>query len=289
MQNRFSTILMLSLVVLLVLSGSVFEVDQRERALLFQLGEIKKAEFTPGLHFKLPFVQSVQRLDARLQTLDNQTENFLTSEKKNVEVDYYIKWRIADPRQYYRATGGKEIVATERLSSIINRGLRDEFGARSIQQVVSSDREGMMQALEKSAADKVKELGIEIADVRIKSINLPREVSDSVYDRMTAERKRVAADLRAKGAEQYEKISADADRDAQVLIADAYRDAEKTRGEGDAKAAAIYARAYGQDADFYQFYRSLQAYRESFKTGQDVMVLEPDSAFFRTFKNGAGK
>jgi modulator of FtsH protease HflC len=289
MQNRFSAVAIMALVALLVVSGSVFEVDQRERALLFQLGEIKKAEFTPGLHFKLPFVQSVQKLDARLQTLDNQTENFLTSEKKNVEVDYYIKWRIADPRQFYRATGGKDILATERLSSIINRGLRDEFGARSIQQVVSSDREGMMQALEKSAADKVKELGIEIADVRIKSINLPREVSDSVYDRMTAERKRVASDLRAKGAEQYEKISADADRDAQVIIADAYRDAEKTRGEGDAKAAAIYAGAYGQDAEFYHFYRSLQAYRESFKAGQDVMVLDPDSAFFRTFKNGAGK
>ena len=289
MQNRFSAVAIMALVALLVVSGSVFEVDQRERALLFQLGEIKKAEFTPGLHFKLPFVQSVQKLDARLQTLDNQTENFLTSEKKNVEVDYYIKWRIADPRQFYRATGGKDILATERLSSIINRGLRDEFGARSIQQVVSSDREGMMQALEKSAADKVKELGIEIADVRIKSIKLPREVSDSVYDRMTAERKRVASDLRAKGAEQYEKISADADRDAQVIIADAYRDAEKTRGEGDAKAAAIYAGAYGQDAEFYHFYRSLQAYRESFKAGQDVMVLDPDSAFFRTFKNGAGK
>jgi membrane protease subunit HflC len=289
MQQRATSFLILAFAILIVLGNSLFVVDQRERALLFQLGEIKQAEFTPGLHLKIPFLQSVQIFDARLQTLDNQTENFLTSEKKNVEVDFYVKWRIADPRQYYRATGGKEIVATERLSSIVNRGLRDEFGSRKIQQVVTSDREGMMEALEKSASEKVKELGIEIADVRIKSINLPREVSDSVYDRMRAERTRVASDLRAKGAEEGEKIRANADREAQVTVADAYRDAEKLRGEGDAKAAEIYAKAYGQDPEFYRFYRSLNAYRESFTGHNDVMVIEPSGEFFRTFKNGSGK
>ena len=233
---------------------------------------------------KMPFMQSVKKFDGRILTLDNQTENFLTVEKKNVEVDYFVKWRISNPLQYYRATGGQELVAADRLSATVNRGLRDQFGSRTIQQAVTSQRDKMMLALEKSAADKVKELGVEIIDVRIKSINLPAEVSGSVYDRMRAERTRVAADLRAKGAEEAEKIRANADREAQVTLATAYREAEKMRGEGDAKSAALYSVAYGADPSFYKFYRSLSAYRDSFSGKNDVMVLEPKGEFFQTFK-----
>lgn len=287
MQDRTMPFFFILSFALLAISNTAFIVDQRERAVLFQLGELKRADFTPGLHFKMPFMQSVTRFDARIQELDNPTENFLTAEKKNVEVDSYVKWRIADPTQYYRATGGQEIVALDRLSGILNSGLRGQFGSRTIQQAINSDRISMMQSLEKEAREKVKELGIEIIDVRIKSINLPREVSDSVYDRMRAERTRVATELRAKGAEEGEKIRANADRDAQVTVADAYRDAEKLRGEGDAKAAEIYAKAYGADAEFYKFYRSMNAYRDSVGGPNDVLVVEPKGEFFRAFNGGA--
>lgn len=284
MQDRSMPIFFVIAFALLTLANTAFIVDQREKAVLFQLGELTRADFAPGLHFKLPFMQSVTRFDARVQELDNPTENFLTAEKKNVEVDSYVKWRIADPTQYYRATGGQSIVAADRLSAIVNSGLRSQFGSRTIQQAINTDRVAMMQALEKDAKEKVKELGIEIVDVRIKSINLPREVSDSVYDRMRAERTRVATELRAKGAEEGEKIRANADRDAQVTVADAYRDAEKLRGEGDAKAAEIYAKAYGADAEFYKFYRSLSAYRDSIGGPNDVLVVEPKGEFFDAFK-----
>lgn len=284
MQDRSMPIFFIVAFALLTLANTAFIVDQREKAVLFQLGELTRADYEPGLHFKLPFMQSVTRFDARIQELDNPTENFLTAEKKNVEVDSYVKWRIADPTQYYRATGGQSIVAADRLSAIVNSGLRGQFGSRTIQQAINTDRIAMMQALEKDAKEKVKELGVEIIDVRIKSINLPREVSDSVYDRMRAERTRVATELRAKGAEEGEKIRANADRDAQVTIADAYRDAEKLRGEGDAKAAEIYAKAYGADAEFYKFYRSLSAYRDSIGGPNDVLVVEPKGEFFDAFK-----
>lgn len=275
-------------VVGLTLNSTFFVVDQRERAALFQLGEIRKTDFTPGLHAKIPFLQTIQKFDGRLLTLDNQVENFLTVEKKNVEVDFYVKWRIADTTTFYRATGGQDLVALDRLSGIINRGLRDEFGSRTIQQAVSGDRDDIMKALQKSASEKVRDLGIEIVDVRVKRIDLPKEVSESVYDRMRAERTRVASDLRARGAEEAEKIRAEADRNAQTTIADAYRDAEKIRGEGDAKASEIYAKAYGQDPEFYSFYRSLNVYRDAFSSKQDVLVLEPKGEFFRYFK-GPGK
>ena len=284
MQDRSMPIFFIVAFALLTLANTAFIVDQREKAVLFQLGELTRADYEPGLHFKLPFMQSVTRFDARIQELDNPTENFLTAEKKNVEVDSYVKWRIADPTQYYRATGGQSIVAADRLSAIVNSGLRGQFGSRTIQQAINTDRVAMMQALEKDAKEKVKELGVELVDVRIKSINLPREVSDSVYDRMRAERTRVATELRAKGAEEGEKIRANADRDAQVTVADAYRDAEKLRGEGDAKAAEIYAKAYGADAEFYKFYRSLSAYRDSIGGPNDVLVVEPKGEFFDAFK-----
>ena len=269
-------------------SNTFFVVDQRERVLLFQFGEIRGTDFAPGLHVKLPFLQTVQKVDGRILKLDNQSENFLTVEKKNVEVDYFIKWRISDTVAYYRATRGDEQTAGDLLSSIVNPGLRAEFGSRNIQQAVSGEREEIMDALKKAAVSKVKELGIELVDVRIKTINMQKGVSGSAYDRMRAERTRVAADLRARGAEEAEKIRAEADRQAQVTLADAYRDAEKLRGEGDAKAAEIYARAYGQDAEFYSFYRTLGVYRDSFNGKQDVLVLEPKGELFKYFRGGKG-
>ena len=287
-QDRSLLILGLLAFAVLVAANSVFVVDQRQRAILFQLSAVKSYEFTPGLHTKLPFIQSVKKFDGRILTLDNQTEKFLTVEKKNLEVDFYVKWRIADALQYYRSTTGQELVAADRLSSIVNRGLRDQVGSRTIQQAVDSQRDQMMAELEKGVVDKVRELGIEVVDIRIKSINLPQtdNISSSVYDRMRAERSRIAADFRARGAEEAEKIRAEADREAQITVANAYREGEKLRGEGDAKAADIYAKAYGADAEFYRFYRSLAAYRDSFGGGSDVMVLEPDGEFFRTFKSG---
>jgi modulator of FtsH protease HflC len=274
----------LAFVLLVTLSNTFFIVDQRQRALLFQLGEIRGTDYSPGLHVKLPFVQSVTKLDRRVLTLDNQTENFLTSEKKNVEVDYYVKWRIADTTTYYRATGGQELVAADRLSAIVNRGLRDQFGARTIQQAVSGERDELMREVMRVASDNVGDLGIEVVDVRVKRIDLPKEVSDSVYERMRAERTRVASDLRARGAEEGERIRADADREVQITLANAYRDAEKLRGGGDARATEIYARAYGQDAEFYSFYRSLGVYRDAFNGQGDVLVLEPKGELFQYFK-----
>lgn len=283
-----STLITIGLVLVLAwaLVNSFFVVDQRQRAVMFRFGQLTGENYAPGLHVKLPIVQTVRTFDGRVLTLDNQTENFLTVEKKNVEVDYYVKWRIADAATYYRATTGQELVAMDRLASIVNRGLRDEFGSRTIQQAVSDERNDIMSALRESVGTKVKDLGISIVDIRIKSINLPKTVSDSVYDRMRAERARVAADLRARGAEEGEKIRATADREAQVTLADAYKTAEGLKGEGDAKAADIYAKAYGKDPEFYHFYRTLNVYRDTMGAQGDVMVLQSDSPFFKLFKNG---
>ncbi len=289
MSNRQSLILAGIFAAMLLLLNSIFIVDQREKALLFKFGEVKGSDYQPGLHFKVPMIESVKKFDSRVLTLDNQTETFLTVEKKNVEVDFYVKWRIADIGNYYRATGGQDLVAENRLAAIINPGLRAEFGSRTIQQTISGERDEIMAALEKTASARVKELGIELVDVRIKSINLPRAVSDSVYERMRAERTRVASDLRARGFEEAEKIKAEADRSAQTTIADAYRDAEKLRGEGDAKTAEISARAYGADQEFYAFYRALNGYRDAFRDQKDVMVLEPKGEFFKYLKQSEGK
>ena len=278
-------LLVLAFAVVMAAGGSFFTVDQRERVLLFQLGEIRGADFEPGLHFKLPFFQRVERFDGRVLTLDNQTENFLTIEKKNVEVDFFVKWRIVNTTNYYRATGGQELVAMDRLAAIVNPGLRAEFGSRTIQQVVSGERNEILDALEKTVKDKVSELGIAIVDVRVKRVDLPKDVSESVYQRMRAERTRVASDLRARGAEEAERIRANADREAQITVANAYRDSEKLRGEGDAKAADIYSKAYGEDAEFYKFYRSLNIYREAFGTRDNILVLEPDGELFKYFKS----
>jgi len=278
-----------AVIVLLLLLNSAFIVDQRyNKVLLLEFGELKGSEYAPGLHFKVPFIQSVKKYDGRILTLDNQTETFLTIEKKNVEVDFYVKWRIDDVATYYRATGGQDLVSEERLATIIKPGLRAGFGSRTIQQAVSGERGEILAALLKSASEKVKELGIKLVDVRIKSINLPRAVSDSVYERMRAERTRAASDLRARGFEEAEKIRAEADRGAQISLADAYREAEKLRGDGDARVAELSAKAYGTDPEFYAFYRSLNAYRDAFKDQKDVLVLEPKGEFFRYFKQSEG-
>ena len=289
MTNRQLLFLGLGLFGLVALLDSFFIVDERERAVLFQLGQIRGVDYPPGLHFKMPFVQNVRKFDSRVLTLDSPTERFLTSEKKNVNVDFFVKWRILDTTNFYRATGGQEIIAMDRLASIVNRGLRDEFGVRTIQQAVSDERNEIMTNLKLSAKSKAAELGIEIIDVRVKRIDFDDDVRDSVYERMRAERQRVASDLRARGAEEAERIRAEADREAEIILANAYRDAESLRGEGDAVAAEIYAAAYGKDEEFYAFYRSLNIYRNAWRGKDDILVLEPEGDLFRYFKSADGR
>lgn len=277
------------LLVVFIGAASVFTVSEREHAIKFQFGEIVRSDYEPGLHFKIPFINTVRKFDRRILTLDNRPEEFLTAEKKNVIVDFFVKWRITDPAYFYRATlGGQEIVADQRLLEIMKDGLRAEFARRTVQQVVSAERAEIMAIMAEASRDAAREFGITIVDVRVKRIDLPDEVSASVYQRMTQERARVAAQLRAEGAEAAERIRADADRQRTVILANAYRDAETIRGEGDARAADIYATAFNRDAEFYAFYRSLEAYRRSMGS-QDVMVLDPDSEFFRFFGTKRGQ
>ncbi|AOU97374.1 HflC protein [Acidihalobacter yilgarnensis] len=267
---------------------SAYTVQQDQRAMLFKLGEIKQTDIKPGLHFKWPLIETVRKFDARLLTLNSQPERFLTSEKKNVMVDFFVKWRIANLGQYYRSTRGDEQRALTRLSQIMKDGLRSEFGKRTIQEAVSGERSEIMNTLNTEATKSAKQLGIEVQDVRIVSIDLPAEVANSVYKRMEAERARVAADFRARGKEAAERIRANADREHSVILANAYRQAQMLRGQGDATAAEIYAKAYDQNPNFYAFYRSLQAYRQSFNSKDNVLVLEPDSQFFRFFNQAEG-
>ncbi|MGV6853169.1 MAG: protease modulator HflC [bacterium] len=273
----------------LVVYQSVFTVDQREYAIRFKLGEIVESDYQPGIHWMTPFINNVMKFDRRVLTLDANPDRFLTSEKKFVEVDSYVKWKIADINGFYSTTRGDEFVARERLEQIMKDGLRAEFARRTLKEVISEQREAMMQALLVKANEEAKGFGIEIVDVRVKRINLPDEVSSSVYNRMRSERKRVANELRSEGHEQSEKIRSDADRQVQVLLAEAQAKAEQIRGEGDAQSAATYAQAYGSDAEFYAFYRSLQAYRNSFTSGRDVMIVDPDSSFFEYFQNESGE
>jgi modulator of FtsH protease HflC len=243
----------------------------------------------PGLHWRVPGIDEIKRFDARIHTMETTSERFITIEKKDVIVDAYVKWRIADVAQYFRATGGNQDRADQLLKERINTSLRDEFGRRTIQDVVSGERSEIMTKLTKEASEQAGDLGITIVDVRVKQIDLPPEVSESVYDRMRAERERVARDLRAQGGEQSERIRADADRQRTVILAEAYKEAEQLRGEGDARAADIYATAFGQNPEFYDFYRSLAAYRNVFQRGNDTLVLKPDSEFFRYFGNQRGE
>lgn len=271
---------------LTVLAMSIFTVDQRQYALVFQLGEVKRAITEPGLYFKVPLVQNVRYFEKRIITLDNaEPERFITSEKKNVLVDSYIKWRIVDPALYYISVGGDEARAKTRLNQTVNAGLREEFGKRTVQDVVSGSRDKIMDQMREKADADSRKIGVQIVDVRLKRVELPNEVSEAVYRRMEAERKRVANELRSEGAAEAEKIRADADRQREILIAEAYRDAQKIKGEGDAKATSIYGQAFSQNSEFYAFYRSLEAYRGSFKSKNDVLVVEPSSDFFRYMKN----
>ncbi|MFA7592939.1 MAG: protease modulator HflC [Thiohalobacteraceae bacterium] len=280
--NKMIGVLVL-LAMLFVGSFSVFTVYEWERAVLFRLGEIVRADFEPGLHFKIPFINNVRKFDARVLTLDVQPERFLTAEKKNVIVDSFVKWRIGDLSRFYTAVLGDELQARLRLEQIVKDGMRGEFSKRTLNEVVSGERGQIMGVLAGNVSVQAKELGITIVDVRIKRVELPQDVNAAVYRRMEAERTRVAKDFRSRGFEASERIRADADRQREVILAEAHRDAERVRGEGDAKATDIYAEAYNKNPEFYAFYRSLNAYEDAFGGG-DLLVLEPDSEFFRYFK-----
>jgi modulator of FtsH protease HflC len=286
MNKSFGSILVGLVLVLVVLSASMFTVDQRQNALVFQLGEVVSVKTEPGLYFKLPLIQNVRFFDTRILTLDSaDPERFITSEKKNVLVDSFIKWRVIDAKQFYVSVGGDETRAQIRLNQTVNDGLRAEFGKRTINEVVSGRRDEIMSIIREKADQDARKIGVQVVDVRIKRVDLPETVSENVYRRMEAERKQVANELRSTGAAEAEKIKADADKQKEVIVAEAYRDAQSVKGEGDAKAANVYAAAYGRNPEFYAFYRSMQAYRESFKSKNDVMVLDPSADFFKYMKN----
>ena len=269
--------------------ASVFTVDERQEAILFQFGKIVEADYEPGLHFKIPFINNVRKFDNRILTIDQKPERFLTQEKKDLIVDSYVKWRITDVVQYFKTTQGDELTAGRLLYENINNGLRDEFGKRTIQEIISGDRAQIMELMTQQASERAQALGISVIDVRVKKVDYPERVSNSVYQRMRAEREREARDFRSKGHEASERIQADADRQRSILLAEAYRDSEIARGEGDAKATEIYAEAFDRDREFYKFTRSLTAYTKNFSSASDVILLKPDSDYFRYFKDPSGQ
>jgi len=273
-----------------VLAGlSVFTVDERQVAILLQFGKVERTDLKPGLHFKVPVVQNIMKFDARIQTLDSEPQNYLTFEKKNVIVDSFVKWRIADVRRFYTSAGGSILQANNRLGEVILKRLRDEFGKRSIQQVVSGQRAEIMDELRVAAKDQADELGLEIVDVRIKRVDLPEDVGQSVYNRMRAERLEVAKRFRSEGEEEARQLRATSNKDREIIIAEADREAQITRGAGDARATEIYASAFGQDREFYKFYRSLNGYRTAFGSTSDILLLEPKSEFFDYFKGSEAR
>ena len=278
-------IVIIVLGLVLLVSSSVFIVREAQVGVLFQLGRIVRTDIPPGVHLKIPLIQDVRIFDSRILTLDSQPERYLTSEKKDVNVDFFAKWRIDEVGRYYTTTSGDELQAMQRLNPIIKEALRNQINQRTLQETVSDARSGMTEALVATASEGARSLGIEVVDVRIKRIDLPEEVSESVYNRMRAERSRVANELRSQGVEASETIRANADRERQVILANAERDAQRVRGEADARATEVYAEAYGRDAEFYAFHRSLESYRAAFQDGDAVMVLDPDSEFFRYFGN----
>lgn len=289
MRLGFGALLAIVLAVIVVGSMSLFTVDQRERAIVFQLGEIKEVIDQPGLKVKWPLIQNVRFFDRRILTLDSpDAERFITSEKKNVLVDSFVMWRITNVRQYYISVRGDETLAQTRLQQRVNAALREEFGKRTVHDVVSGERDTIMKVVRQKVDEDAKEIGVAVVDVRLKRVELPQEVSDSVYRRMEAERRAVAAELRSQGYSEAEKIRAEADREREVIVAEAYRDAQRVKGEGDARATTVYARAYSENPEFYAFYRSLEAYRASFRTRSDVLVLEPSSDFFKYLKSPNG-
>jgi membrane protease subunit HflC len=290
MRANVSTVLIAIVVALVVASLSLFTVDQRQNAIVFRLGEIVSIKTAPGLFFKVPLVDNVRYFDARILTLDaEEAQKFVTSENKPVLVDSFVKWRIVDVKQYYVSVQGDEGLARVRLTQAVNGSLREEFGKRTIHEVVSGEREQIMDLMRERADQIAREIGVQVLDVRLKRVDFTPEVSESVYGRMQAERKRVANELRSTGFAEAEKIRADADKQRQVVIAQAYRDAQRLKGDGDAKATAIYARAFERNPEFYAFYRSLEAYRQSFKNKGDLLILEPNSEFFKYLKNPAGR
>ena len=286
MKGNVGAILVGALVALVIGALSLFVVDQRQNAIVFRLGEVIDVKREPGLYFKVPLLENVRNFDVRILTIESaEPERFLTSEKKNVLVDLFVKWRITDVRQYYVSVGGNEGLAQTRLLQTINDGLRAEFGNRTVHDVVSGERDKIMDLMRDKANEDAKTIGVEVLDVRIKRVDLPQEVSVDVYRRMEAERKRVANELRSTGFAESERIRAEADKQREVIVAQAYREAQRIKGEGDAKATAIYARAYEQNAEFYAFYRSLEAYKASFRGRNDVLVLEPSSEFFKYLRS----
>jgi len=289
--NRNLTLLLAGLVAaLIVASLTLFTVDQRQHAIVFRLGEPVNVIRSPGLYLKVPLLDNVRFFDVRILTLDSdEPERFITSEKKNVLVDSFVKFRIVDVLQYYISVGGDEARAKIRLSQTVNDSLRAEFGKRTIHEVVSGERDQIMELMRAKADADARTIGVEVLDVRLKRVDLPQEVGESVYRRMEAERKRVANELRSLGFAEAEKIRADAERQRSIIIAEAYRDAQRVKGEGDARSAAIYARAFQQNPEFFAFYRSMEAYRQSFKSRSDVMVIDPSSDFFRYLERPAGR
>ncbi|MDD4965128.1 MAG: protease modulator HflC [Gallionella sp.] len=290
--KQYTNWLVLGVVALIAVNSTFFVVDQRQTALVFQLGKVMRVETTPGLKWKIPFLQDVRYFSSQIITLDTpDPERFITAEKKNVLVDSFVKWRIVDVKQYFVSVHGDESLANTRLAQTVNSIMREEFGKRTIHDVVSGERDKVMEVLRTKADSDARKIGVQVLDVRLKRVDFPMEISDSVYKRMDAERKRVANELRASGAAEGEKIKADADRQREIILAEAYRDAQQTKGEGDAKASALYAAAFGKNPEFYSFYRSLEAYKQSFKNKSDVMVLDPSSSFFKYLKSSgkAGK
>lgn len=286
MNKTLMILIGIAVVAIFLILSAVFTVNERELAIKFRLGEIVKTDYAPGLHFKVPFINNVRKFDKRILTLDARPALYLTKEKKNVNVDFFVKWRIADVATYYKTmSGGNERTAMERIYTIINDGLRDEFSKRTIQELLSGERREIMNTATKVSNQHVERFGIKVVDVRIKRIDYSEDISDSVFNRMVAERARVAKDFRSRGAEAAEKIRADADRQVTILKAAAYSKSQDIRGTGDAKAAEIYARAYNKNPEFYSFYRSLDAYRHAFDKENDMLVIEPDSEFFEYFKD----
>jgi membrane protease subunit HflC len=279
--NAPKLVLVLLVVAVIAISMSVFTVDEREFAIKFRFSEIVRTDFAPGLHFKVPIVNSIGKYPRQMLTVNPAPEQFLTSEKKNLFVDFFIKWRIQNVTEFYRASGGDEVVAAQRLLEIIKDGIRAEFAKRTVLEVVSAERREIMSDMLAKARAIAVGLGIELVDVRVKRIEFSTDVRESVFNRMRQERARVAAELRAEGAENAERIRAEADRERTVILAEAYRDAEMLRGDGDASAAAVYAQAYNKNREFYAFYRSIQAYRRALGNPGDLFVLDTESEFFR--------
>lgn len=290
MKNTSYVVVVGLILATLIASVTLYRINEKEKAVLLRFGALDQDNIQPGLHVKIPFIDDVRIFDARVLTVDAPPESFYTVQKKRLIVDSFAKYRVADVGTYYRATGGDELVARNRLAARVNDGLRNEFGTRTLNEVVSGERDSLMEALTAELNTSIREtLGIEVLDVRVKRIDLPDEISDDVYRRMRAEREKLAREFRSQGEEEATKIRADADRQKVLLEAEAYRESEQIRGEGDAEAAAIYADAYNKDPEFFSFVRSLEAYKQSFGSREDLLLIEPDSDFFKYLNASEGK